>query len=93
MGPVVVVVVVVVVLFKTFTQIFEYCPGCGKGGKVLGKEMWESRIQPWRKFYMRSQHLCLSDRPWRRVKTFFGVGSLNLKGSNPEESFKREIST
>ena len=50
MGPVVV-VVVVVVLFKTFTQIFEYCPGCGKGGKVLGKEKWESGIQPRRKFY------------------------------------------
>ena len=27
------------------------------------------------------------------VKTFFGVGSLNVKGSNPEESFIREVRT
>ena len=33
------------------------------------------------------------DRSWQGVKTFFGVGSPNIKGSNPEESFIREVST
>ena len=33
----------------------------------------------------------MSGRSWRRVKTFFGVGSLNLKGSNPEESLIRKV--
>ena len=28
----------------------------------------------------------MSDRSWQGVKTFFGVGSPNIKGSNPEES-------
>ena len=135
----------------------------GKGGKVLGKGVYELKgsnpeesfirevstyvwkvlatcqdflwgwipesqgIQPRRKFYTRSQHLCLtglgkvsrlssgrdpwisrdptpkkvlyaksapmSDGSWQGVKTFFGVGSRNLKGSNPEESFIREAST
>ena len=35
----------------------------------------------------------MSDRSWQGVKTFFGVGSPNLKGSNPEESYIREVST
>ena len=35
----------------------------------------------------------MSDRSLRRVKTFFGVGSPNIKGSNPEESFIRVVST
>ena len=48
-------------------------------------------IQPRRKFYTRIQYLCLTG--FGAVKTFFGVGSLNLKGSNPEESFIREVST
>ena len=33
------------------------------------------------------------DRSWQGVKTFFGVGSPNLKGSNPEESFICKVST
>ena len=33
----------------------------------------------------------MSDRSWQGVKTFFGVGSPNHKGSNPEESFTREV--
>ena len=90
----------------------------------MGKALYE-RIQPRRKFYMRSQHLCLtglgkvsrlssgldpqksrdptpkkvlyakstpmSDRSWQSVKTFFRVGSPNIKGSIPEESFIREV--
>ena len=37
----------------------------------------------------------MSDRSWQGVKTFFGVGSPNIKGSNPEESSTciREVST
>ena len=124
MGPV---VVVVLLLFKTYLNLLIWsCHGRGKGGKVLGKAMSEG-IQPRRKFYMRSQHLCriglgdvsrlssgldpqmsrdptpkkvlyaksalMSDRSWQGVKTFFGVGSPNIKGSNPEESFIREVST
>ena len=94
MGPVVVVVVLVlVVLFKTFTQIFIYCSGHGKGGKVLGKAMWESGRDPTLKKVLYAKSVPMSDRSWRRVKTFFGVGSLNIKGSNPEESFIREVRT
>ena len=35
----------------------------------------------------------MSDRSWQGLKTFFRVGSPNLKGSNPEESFICEVST
>ena len=35
----------------------------------------------------------MSDRSWQGVKTFFGVGSPKVKGSNPEESFKRKVKT
>ena len=76
-------------------------------------------IQPRRKFYTRSQHLCLTglgdvsrlssgldpqisrdptpkkvlyaksapmpDRSWRRVKTFFGVGSPNSRDPTPKK--------
>ena len=88
MGPVV--VVVVVVLFKTFTQIFIQCSCRGKGGKVLGKAIWESGRDPTLKKVLYAKSALMSDRSWQSVKTFFGVGSPNIKGSNFEEKLSKQ---
>ena len=56
MGHVVVVVAVLVVLFKTFTQIFKVLI-VGKEARYLERHCG---IQPRRKFYTRSQDLCLT---------------------------------
>ena len=57
-----------------------------------GLDPWMSRDPtPKKVLYAKSDPM--SDRSWRRVKTFFGVGSLIVKGSNPEESFIHEVRT
>ena len=33
----------------------------------------------------------MSDRSWLCVKTFYGVGSLNIEGSNPKASFIHKV--
>ena len=92
MGPVVVVVVVVLVVFKTFTHISRRSEGPDFAYKTffgVGSLKYQG-IQPRRKFYTRSQHLCQTCLDLACVKTFFRVGS---QGSNPEESFIREVRT
>ena len=51
-------------------------------------------IQPRRKFYTRNQDLCQTCLGLvGKAKTFFGVGSRNIRGSNPEESFIGKVRT
>ena len=88
MGP----VVVVLLLFKTFAQDLSWTRQRRQG---TGKGMWESGVwrDPTPKKVLHAMSAPMSDRSWQGVKTFSGVGSPNIKGSNPEESFIREVST
>ena len=65
----------------------------GKGKRVTIVCPPMSSKDPTPKKILNAKSDTRSDRSWQGVKTFFGVGSPNIKGSNPEESFKREIST
>ena len=49
--------------------------------------VWGKGRDPTPKKVLHAKSGPMYDRSWQGVKTFFGVGSLNLKGSNPEEKF------
>ena len=55
--------------------------GREKVGKVLGKAMWESGRDPTPKKVLYAKSAPMSERSWQGVKTFFGVGSLNIMES------------
>ena len=92
-----VVVVVLLLLVKTFTHVFksrsrERRQGSGKGS--VKRKVYNGRRDPTPKKVLYAKSAPKSDSScWQGVKTFFGVGSPNIKGSNPEESFIREVRT
>ena len=89
-------VVVVVVVFKTYLNISRWLrlrrQGFRKGS--VKRKVYNGRRDPTPKKVLYAKSAPKSDSScWQGVKTFFGVGSPNIKGSNPEESFIREVST